>query len=49
VFAGECSLNGVYLAPRHNWFISAAHTEEDIKQTLEVTERAFAAVHRQFA
>ena len=48
-FAGECSLNGVYLAPRHNWFISAAHTEEDIRQTLEVTERAFAAVRRQFA
>ncbi|HKF30729.1 MAG TPA: aminotransferase class III-fold pyridoxal phosphate-dependent enzyme [Candidatus Binataceae bacterium] len=48
VFAGECSLNGVYLAPRHNWFISAAHTEDDIKQTLEVTERAFAAVRRQF-
>jgi glutamate-1-semialdehyde 2,1-aminomutase len=49
VFAGECSLKGVYLAPRHNWFISAAHTEEDIKQTLAVTEQAFAAVRAQFA
>ena len=49
VFAGECSLNGVYLVPRHNWFISAAHTEDDIKQTLEVTEHAFAAVRKRFA
>ena len=49
LFAGECSRNGVYLAPRHNWFISAAHTEDDIKQTLAVTEQAFAAVRRQFA
>jgi glutamate-1-semialdehyde 2,1-aminomutase len=39
----------VYLAPRHNWFISAAHTEEDIRQTLEVTGQAFAVVRKQFA
>ena len=49
LFAGECSRNGVYLAPRHNWFISAAHTEDDIKQTLAVTEQAFATVRKQFA
>jgi len=49
VFAGECSRNGVYLAPRHNWFISAAHTEDDVRQTLEVTQHAFAAVKKQFA
>ncbi len=48
LFAGECARNGVYLAPRHNWFISAAHTEEDVDRTLEVTELAFAAVRRQF-
>ncbi|HEY6394658.1 MAG TPA: aminotransferase class III-fold pyridoxal phosphate-dependent enzyme [Candidatus Binataceae bacterium] len=48
VFAGECALNGVYLAPRHNWFLSAAHTESDIQRTLEVTEGAFAAVKKQF-
>jgi glutamate-1-semialdehyde 2,1-aminomutase len=48
VFAGECARNGVYLAPRHNWFLSAAHTEQDIAQTLEVTQRAFAAVRMQY-
>ncbi len=49
LFAGECSLHGVYLAPRHNWFLSAAHTESDIAHTLEVTHDAFAAVRKQFA
>ncbi|HEY6419434.1 MAG TPA: aminotransferase class III-fold pyridoxal phosphate-dependent enzyme [Candidatus Binataceae bacterium] len=49
LFAGECSLNGVYLAPRHNWFLSAAHSDNDIARTLEVTERAFAAVRKQFS
>jgi glutamate-1-semialdehyde 2,1-aminomutase len=38
----------VYFAPRHNWFISAAHTERDIEQTLNVTEQAFQAVRKQF-
>ena len=48
VFCGECSRNGVYLAPRHNWFLSAAHTDQDIDRTLEVTESAFAVVKKQF-
>jgi glutamate-1-semialdehyde 2,1-aminomutase len=48
VFAGECARNGVYLAPRHNWFLSAAHTDEDIARTLEVTAEALETVRKQF-
>ncbi len=48
LFCAEASRNGVFLAPRHNWFLSAAHTERDIDQTLDVTARAFAAVRREF-
>ncbi|MGA9722210.1 MAG: aminotransferase class III-fold pyridoxal phosphate-dependent enzyme [Candidatus Binatus sp.] len=48
VFCGVCSRSGVYFAPRHNWFISAAHTERDIEQTLNVTEQAFETVRKQF-
>jgi glutamate-1-semialdehyde 2,1-aminomutase len=48
VFSGACARAGVYFAPRHNWFISAAHTERDIDDTLNVTEQAFAAVRKQF-
>jgi glutamate-1-semialdehyde 2,1-aminomutase len=49
VFAGECARRGVYLHPRHNWFLSAAHTEDDINRTLEVTADAFETVRKQFS
>ncbi len=48
LFCGEAAKHGIYLHPRHNWFLSAAHTEDDIGRTLEVTDEAFAAVKRQF-
>jgi glutamate-1-semialdehyde 2,1-aminomutase len=35
---------GVYLHPWHNWFLSAAHTDEDIDAILARTDDAFAAV-----
>jgi glutamate-1-semialdehyde 2,1-aminomutase len=43
-FAAACATGGVYLAPYHNWFLSAAHGEKDIARILEVTDEAFAAV-----
>ncbi|HEY8491503.1 MAG TPA: aminotransferase class III-fold pyridoxal phosphate-dependent enzyme [Dehalococcoidia bacterium] len=43
-FTGEAARRGVYLHPWHNWFLSAAHTEEDIRATLEVTDAAFRKV-----
>jgi glutamate-1-semialdehyde 2,1-aminomutase len=33
--------HGIYFHPWHNMFISAAHSEADIKHTLQVTDRAF--------
>ncbi|HUA32203.1 MAG TPA: aminotransferase class III-fold pyridoxal phosphate-dependent enzyme [Candidatus Binataceae bacterium] len=48
LFCGECSHNGIYFAPRHNWFLSAAHTDQDIDRTLEVTDKAFTVVKKQF-
>ncbi len=47
IFSAACAEGGVFLAPYHNWFLSAAHTEADITQTLDVTDAAFAAVSRQ--
>ena len=35
---------GVYLHPKHNMFLSVAHRPQDIDQTLEATDRAFAAL-----
>jgi len=48
-FAAACVERGVYLTPYHNWFLSAAHTEADIRRTLDVTDQAFAEVRRQLS
>ncbi|MFZ0888426.1 MAG: aminotransferase class III-fold pyridoxal phosphate-dependent enzyme [Candidatus Binataceae bacterium] len=48
VFCAHCATHGVYLAPTHNWFLSAAHSEEDIRGTLDVTEAALKAVRDHF-
>jgi glutamate-1-semialdehyde 2,1-aminomutase len=44
LFCEECYQRGVFFHPFHNWFISAAHTEDDIKATLEATDAAFKRV-----
>ncbi|MGO8958601.1 MAG: aminotransferase class III-fold pyridoxal phosphate-dependent enzyme [Streptosporangiaceae bacterium] len=43
-FAAAAMRGGVYLHPRHNWFISAAMTEADVTRALAVTDEAFAVV-----
>ena len=47
LFAATALRSGVYLHPRHNWFVSAALTGDDIALTLEATDQAFAAVRKQ--
>ena len=37
---------GAYLHPRHNWFVSAAMTGDDLALALEATDQAFAAVRK---
>jgi glutamate-1-semialdehyde 2,1-aminomutase len=49
VFGAACAARGVYIHPHHNWFLSAAHTEADIRRTLDVADEAFGEVRRQFA
>jgi glutamate-1-semialdehyde 2,1-aminomutase len=46
VFASAAISSGVYLHPRHNWFISAAITQADLESALAVTDEAFAAVQQ---
>jgi glutamate-1-semialdehyde 2,1-aminomutase len=43
-FCGEACKRGIFLHPHHNWFLSGAHTEEDIDRTLQVTEECFRLV-----
>jgi glutamate-1-semialdehyde 2,1-aminomutase len=44
VFAARALRGGVYLHPRHNWFVSAALTGADLALVLAATDQAFAAV-----
>ena len=44
VFAAEAVRHGAYVHPRHNWFVSAAMTPQDIDRVLAATVLAFAAV-----
>ncbi|HPC86324.1 MAG TPA: aminotransferase class III-fold pyridoxal phosphate-dependent enzyme [Smithellaceae bacterium] len=48
LFCRECSVRGVYFFWHHNLFLSAAHTEADIRQTLDVADQAFRIVKEQF-
>ena len=48
LFTGEAARRGVYLHPWHNWFLSAAHREDDVRAALERTDEAFADVRRRF-
>jgi glutamate-1-semialdehyde 2,1-aminomutase len=44
----ECVRGGVIVHPWHNWFLSAAHTDDDIDAALRVTDAAFAAIRARF-
>ena len=46
LFAAEAVRRGAYIHPRHNWFVSAAITDEDIDLVLAATDEAFAAVRK---
>jgi glutamate-1-semialdehyde 2,1-aminomutase len=44
VFCNAALAHGVYFHPRHNMFLSAAHTEADMRIAAEAAEHGFAAV-----
>ncbi|MBN1343555.1 MAG: aminotransferase class III-fold pyridoxal phosphate-dependent enzyme [Phycisphaerae bacterium] len=48
VWCAEVTRRGAYVHPHHNWFVSTAHTQEDIKRTLDAAEPAFAVVKERF-
>jgi glutamate-1-semialdehyde 2,1-aminomutase len=46
-FCASALRNGAYLHPKHNMFLSAAHTPADIDRILAAAEAGFAAVARE--
>ncbi len=45
---GEATKRGAYLSSHHNWFLSTAHTDEDIQRTWDIWDDAFKAVKLKF-
>jgi glutamate-1-semialdehyde 2,1-aminomutase len=45
LFAAECAARGLYLHPRHNWFLSTAIDDGVMDAVLDITAAALAAVH----
>jgi glutamate-1-semialdehyde 2,1-aminomutase len=48
-FCAAAAERGALLHPRHNWFLSAAHSDDDIDWALGATEAGFSAVRDLFA
>jgi glutamate-1-semialdehyde 2,1-aminomutase len=48
LFSVACLEAGLYLHPRHNWFVSAAHTDPVVDAALQATDHAFSAVAEAF-
>ncbi|OQX63077.1 MAG: glutamate-1-semialdehyde 2,1-aminomutase [Desulfococcus sp. 4484_241] len=43
-WCGECTRRGAFFASHHNWFVSAAHNQEDLDRTLQIADDAFKAI-----
>jgi glutamate-1-semialdehyde 2,1-aminomutase len=43
-WAAEVAQRGAFVHPRHNWFLSTAHTTDDIEAVLHATDAAFATI-----
>jgi glutamate-1-semialdehyde 2,1-aminomutase len=48
-FCAAAAEHGVIFHPRHNWFISAAHTPSDVERALAAARAGFRAVRERFA
>jgi glutamate-1-semialdehyde 2,1-aminomutase len=46
-FCAEVARRGAFFHPHHNWFLSAAHTPEDIVATLGMADDAFAVMRNE--
>lgn len=45
-FCAECTRRGAYFTSHHNWFMSCAHTEDDLERTLAIVDDAFTALEQ---
>ncbi len=48
-WCGECTRRGAFFTSHHNWFISTAHTDADIKRTWAIADEAFKVVKKKYS
>ncbi|MCL4377091.1 MAG: aspartate aminotransferase family protein [Actinobacteria bacterium] len=46
IFFGEMIERGIFLHPSHHWFLSLAHTDEDVDDTLNAAEFSFSKLKK---
>lgn len=47
-WCAECTKRGAYFTSHHNWFISTAHDDKDIKKTWDIVDDAFKTIKKKF-
>ncbi|MCP4109056.1 MAG: aminotransferase class III-fold pyridoxal phosphate-dependent enzyme [Desulfobacteraceae bacterium] len=47
-WCGECTKRGAYFSSHHNWFMSTAHTQEDIQKTWDIVDDAFKVIKKKY-
>ncbi len=47
-WCGECTKRGAYFTSYHNWFLSTAHTDADIKRTWDIGDDAFKVIKKKY-
>jgi glutamate-1-semialdehyde 2,1-aminomutase len=45
-WCAECTRRGAFFTSHHNWFVTTAHTDADIEETLNICDEAFKAVKK---
>ena len=43
-FCAAATRRGAYFHPFHNWFLSTAHSDEDIARTIDIADAALSEV-----
>jgi len=47
-WCAECTKRGAYFTSHHNWFISTAHRDKDLKQTWDIADESFKAIKKKY-
>lgn len=47
-WCGACTRRGAFFTSHHNWFVTTAHSDEDIQRTWDICDDAFKAVKQKY-